>query len=75
MAGVLAVDPAGATAGRVVARSSAAVDVDPGADGRVDYGLTCRLYATPDGHRGRPADAVVLAALRRLGDGYGRQKR
>ena len=56
-------------------RSSAAVDVDPGADGRVDYGLTCRLYATPDGHRGRPADAVVLAALRRLGDGYGRQKR
>jgi hypothetical protein len=43
----------------------AGVDVDPGAEGRTDYGLTCRLYPTPDGHRGHPADADVLAALPR----------
>jgi thioredoxin family protein len=40
-------------------------DVDPGAAGRTDFGLTCRLYRTPDGVSGTPADAWVLAALER----------
>jgi hypothetical protein len=39
------------------------VDVDPGAAQREDYGLKCRLYATPDGLRGMPADEWVLEAL------------
>ena len=39
------------------------VDVDPGAGGRTDYGLKCRLYPTDDGLRGAPADEWVLAAL------------
>jgi hypothetical protein len=41
------------------------VDVDPGAAQRADYGLKCRLYATPDGLRGTPADQWVLDALTR----------
>jgi hypothetical protein len=41
----------------------AGVDVDPGAAQREDYGLKCRLYATPDGLRGTPADEWVLEAL------------
>jgi hypothetical protein len=40
-------------------------DVEPGASGRDDFGLTCRLFDTPDGLRGTPADEWVLAALRR----------
>lgn len=39
-------------------------DVDPGADARRDYGLSCRLYAGPDGLRGTPPDEWVLALLR-----------
>jgi hypothetical protein len=42
----------------------AGVDVDTGAEGRLDYGLTCRLYVTPDGLRGHPEDAWVLSDLR-----------
>ena len=42
-------------------------DVEPGADQRTDFGLKCRLFATPDGLRGMPADEWVLAALRRAG--------
>lgn len=38
-------------------------DVEPGAAERSDFGLKCRLFATPDGLRGMPADAWVLAAL------------
>jgi hypothetical protein len=38
-------------------------DVDPGAELRADYGLKCRLYATPEGLRGVPPDAWILAAL------------
>ena len=30
------------------------VDVDPTADRRRDYGLTCRLYPTPDDPRSPP---------------------
>ena len=40
-------------------------DVDPGAGRREDYGLSCRLYAGPDGLRGTPPDEWVLTALRR----------
>ena len=45
-------------------------DVEPGARERDDFGLSCRLFATPDGLRGRPADEWVLAAVERarLGD-------
>lgn len=39
------------------------VDVDPSAATRCDYGLKCRLFATPDGLRGTPADEWILAAL------------
>jgi hypothetical protein len=40
-------------------------DVEPGADDRTDFGLKCRLFATPDGLRGMPADEWVLRALER----------
>ena len=40
-------------------------DVEPGADQRTDFGLKCRLFATPGGLRGMPADEWVLAALAR----------
>ena len=38
-------------------------DVEGGAETRTDFGLRCRLYRTPDGVRGTPPDAWVLAAL------------
>lgn len=38
-------------------------DVEPGAEQRTDFGLKCRLFETPDGLRGMPADEWVLAAL------------
>ena len=38
-------------------------DVDPGAVARSDYGLSCRLYAGPDGLRGTPPDAWVTTLL------------
>jgi hypothetical protein len=38
-------------------------DVEPGADERTDFGLTCRLYSTPHGLSGMPDDAWILAAL------------
>jgi hypothetical protein len=40
-------------------------DVEPGADERSDFGLKCRLFATPDGLRGIPADEWVLRAVER----------
>ena len=40
-------------------------DVEPGAADRTDFGLKCRLFATPEGLRGMPADEWVLAALQR----------
>lgn len=40
-------------------------DVEPGAGRRTDFGLKCRLFSTPDGLRGVPADEWVIAALRR----------
>jgi hypothetical protein len=40
-------------------------DVEPAALQRTDFGLRCRLFATPGGLRGVPADEWVLAALGR----------
>jgi alkylmercury lyase len=40
-------------------------DVEPGADQRTDFGLKCRLFATPEGLHGTPADEWVLRALER----------
>jgi hypothetical protein len=40
-------------------------DVEPGAHLRSDFGLKCRLFATPHGLRGTPADGWVLVALQR----------
>jgi hypothetical protein len=40
-------------------------DVEPGADQRIDFGLKCRLFTTPEGLRGIPADEWVLGALER----------
>jgi hypothetical protein len=46
------------------------VDVEPGAAGRDDFGMKCRLYATDAGLQGTPPDEMVLAAIRgvRAGD-------
>jgi hypothetical protein len=38
-------------------------DVEPAADDRTDYGLKCRIYRTPEGLTGLPADRWILAAL------------
>jgi hypothetical protein len=40
-------------------------DVEPGASERTDFGLKCRLFATPGGRLGVPADEWVLAAVER----------
>ena len=40
-------------------------DVEPGADERTDFGLKCRLFTTPEGLRGMPADEWVRRALQR----------
>jgi hypothetical protein len=40
------------------------MDVDPGADGREDFGLKCRLYRAGVGLQGTPPDDWVLSALR-----------
>jgi hypothetical protein len=40
-------------------------DVEPGAERRQDFGLKCRLYATPAGLRGMPPDEWMLEALGR----------
>jgi hypothetical protein len=41
------------------------VDVDPSAEERKDYGLTCRLYVTADGPQGHPPDVWVMTRLQR----------
>ncbi len=40
-------------------------DVEPNAGERRDFGMRCRLYATPDGLRGTPPDAWIVTALAR----------
>jgi hypothetical protein len=42
------------------------VDVEPGAAGRDDYGLKCRLYQGESGLAGAPDDALIAAALDRV---------
>jgi hypothetical protein len=39
------------------------LDIDPGAEGRDDYGLKCRIYQTPAGLTGLPSDEWILDAL------------
>ena len=39
-------------------------DVDPDAGSRIGYGVQCRLYRTPGGVTGTPADAWILVALK-----------
>jgi hypothetical protein len=41
-------------------------DVEPNADRRSDFGLSCRLYAGTNGMRGVPIDEWVLNSLRGL---------
>ena len=38
-------------------------DVEPGADERDEFVLACRIYRTPDGLRGEPAEAWLRDAL------------
>jgi hypothetical protein len=40
------------------------VDVEPGADERHEYVFSCRVYRTPQGYAGRPAEEWLRAALR-----------
>ena len=40
-------------------------DVEPGAEEQTDFGVKCRLFVSPEGLRGMPADEWVLAAVRR----------
>jgi putative component of toxin-antitoxin plasmid stabilization module len=40
------------------------VDVEPGAEVRIDFGLKCRLYRTESGLVVVPPDALVTRALR-----------
>jgi hypothetical protein len=39
-------------------------DVEPGADRRTDFGLTCRFYRTARGFSGVPDDAWIRARVR-----------
>lgn len=45
------------------------VDVEPGAGGRDDYGLKCRLYQGENGLAGVPDNALIVAALDRVANG------
>ncbi len=38
-------------------------DVEPGADKRTDYGLSCRVYRSDQGVAGQPDEAWIRAAL------------
>ena len=52
-------------------------DVEPDAEQRHDYGLSCRLYTGPDGIGGTPADEWVSSTLRgadRDRSGHGRHR-
>lgn len=39
-------------------------DIEPGADERVDYALSCRVYSTNDGFKGEPDERWLRDALR-----------
>jgi hypothetical protein len=42
-------------------------DVEPGADARRDYALSCRVYRTAAGIAGQPAEGWIRDALTRAG--------
>jgi hypothetical protein len=42
-------------------------DVEPGADARREFALSCRLYETGSGPVGRPEQAWIHEALARIG--------
>ena len=44
-------------------------DVDRTAAGSTDFGLKCRLFATPDGLRGTPPDRWIVDAIERARGG------
>jgi len=44
-------------------------DVEPGADGRSDFGLKCRLFRTSQGVSSTPPDEWLRAALAQAGAG------
>jgi hypothetical protein len=62
-------DPDAAEAERFLGSPTVRIDgkdVEPGADERTDFGLKCRLFATPvGGLDGMPPDEWVLRALER----------
>jgi len=41
------------------------VDVEPGAERRTDFAMSCRLYRSPDGQSGQPPEAWIRRALDR----------
>lgn len=41
----------------------AGVDIEPGADTRTDFVLSCRVYRTAEGFRGLPDERWLTAAL------------
>jgi hypothetical protein len=41
------------------------VDIDPNLSDREEYGLSCRLYQTPDGLVGTPPDEWIVGAMQR----------
>lgn len=43
------------------------VDIDPGAAGREDFGLKCRLYRSEENVSRTPPEPWIRAALRRAG--------
>ena len=60
-------DPEAATAHRFIGSPTVRVggrDIEPGADERVDYALSCRVYRTENGPRGAPAERWLRNALR-----------
>lgn len=40
-------------------------DVEPGVEGRTDFGMQCRIYVSADGLKPAPSDAMIVAALDR----------
>jgi hypothetical protein len=40
-------------------------DVEPGAEHRTDFGMTCRIYQTANGQSGQPDEEWIRAALAR----------
>lgn len=40
--------------------------VDPFAHGEADYGMECRVFATPDGLKGWPTKTMLQEALKRM---------